>query len=72
VPTVYIRTLRRAVEIVGSEEQLARRLHVVPSHLRLWIDGLASPPGDVFLWAADIVSEFELQQLRADHNATSK
>jgi DNA-binding transcriptional regulator YdaS (Cro superfamily) len=60
---VYIRTLKRAVEIVGGEEELARRLKVTPSHLALWIGGLVSPPGDVFLKAADVVSEYELQQM---------
>jgi hypothetical protein len=59
---VYIRTLKRAAEIVG-EEELARRLKVAPRHLTLWICGAVSPPGDVFLQAADIVTEDDLQQL---------
>jgi DNA-binding transcriptional regulator YdaS (Cro superfamily) len=63
VPTVYVRTLKRAVEIMGGEEELARRLQVTPSHLELWISGLVSPPGDVFLKAADVVSEYELQRM---------
>jgi DNA-binding transcriptional regulator YdaS (Cro superfamily) len=60
---VYIRTLKRAAEIVGGEEELARRLKVAPRHLTLWICGAVSPPGDVFLQAADIVTEQDLQQL---------
>jgi DNA-binding transcriptional regulator YdaS (Cro superfamily) len=63
VPTVYIRTLKRAAELVGSEEALARHLKVLPSHVELWIRGVVSPPGDVFLRAADIVSEHDLKQL---------
>jgi DNA-binding transcriptional regulator YdaS (Cro superfamily) len=61
--TVYIRTLKRAAELAGGEEALARRLKVTPSHLELWIRGAVSPPGDVFLMAADIVSEHELKQI---------
>jgi DNA-binding transcriptional regulator YdaS (Cro superfamily) len=63
VPTVYIRTLKRAAELVGGEEALARLLKVAPSHLALWIRGAVSPPGDIFLRAADIVSEHDLKQL---------
>jgi DNA-binding transcriptional regulator YdaS (Cro superfamily) len=62
---VYIETLNRAVAILGGEEQLAYRLKVTPSHLALWLGGVASPPGDVFLKAADIVTEHGLQQLQA-------
>jgi hypothetical protein len=62
---VYIRTLKRAAELIGDEETLARKLKVAPNHLTLWIRGVVSPPGDVFLKAADIVSEYEIQQLSA-------
>jgi DNA-binding transcriptional regulator YdaS (Cro superfamily) len=63
VPTVHARTLRRAAELVGGQEKLARQLQVLPNHLDLWIRGLLSPPGDVFLKAADIVSEHDLQEM---------
>jgi DNA-binding transcriptional regulator YdaS (Cro superfamily) len=63
VPTVYTRTLTRAAEIVGGEDELARRLRVVPRRLSLWIRGVVAPPGDVFLIAADIVSEHGFQEL---------
>lgn len=63
LPTVHGQTLKRAAEIVGGEEALARRLQVSPNHLELWIRGLASPPDDVFLKAADIVGEHDLQQI---------
>jgi len=65
LPTVHARTLKRAAEITGGEEELARRLKVTPSHLELWIRGLESPPGDVFLKAVDIVTEHDLQQMTA-------
>lgn len=54
---VHIRTLRRAAEIVGGEEELAMRLKVTPSHLSLWIKGLATPPADVFLRVVDLILE---------------
>jgi hypothetical protein len=33
--------------------------------------GLASPPGDIFLKAADIVAEHELQELSGKSGATA-
>lgn len=57
---LYLRTLRRAAELVGDQEALARRLRVTPSHLALWIQGVESPPTYVFLRAVDVVSEREL------------
>ena len=63
MPTVYVRTLKRAVEIIGGEEELARRLQVTPRRLALWMGGVVAPPGDVFLKAAEVVSEYELQRM---------
>lgn len=57
---LYLRTLRRAAELIGDEETLARRLRVTPSHLSLWIQGVEAPPTYVFLRAVDVVSEREL------------
>ena len=54
---VYLRTLRRAAELLGDEEALARRLKVTPSHLALWMQGVESPPTHVFLRAVDLLSE---------------
>jgi hypothetical protein len=53
----------RAAEVLGGEELLATRLEVKLNHLHLWIRGVVTPPTDVFLTAADIVSEHEVQQL---------
>ena len=64
MPTVYARTLRRAAELVGGEAALAKRLGVTSTQLKHWLNALAKPPGDVFLKAADIVGDHELQQLR--------
>jgi hypothetical protein len=57
---VYLRTLRRAAELIGDEEALARRLKVTPSHLALWMQGLETPPTHIFLRAVDLVSERDL------------
>jgi hypothetical protein len=54
---VYLRTLRRAAELVGDPERLALALKVTPSHLALWLDGNEQPPVEVFLRAVDLVSE---------------
>lgn len=55
MPYVRARTLRRAAEIMGGEEALALHLGITPSHVALWIRGLANPPDAVFLRAVDIV-----------------
>jgi hypothetical protein len=65
--TVYVGTLQRAVDILGGEEQLALQLMVTPSHLALWIRGEALPPEAVFFKAVDIVTEYDLEQLRTKH-----
>lgn len=64
MPNVYARTLKRAAEIVGSDDQLAFRLKVTPSHLALWLEGAATPPMNVFLQAVDVVSAHEVSRLR--------
>ncbi len=53
--TVHAKTLQRAAEILGGEQQLALKLKVTPSHLALWIQGIEQPPGDIFLKAVDLV-----------------
>ena len=64
MPTVYARALKRAAEIVGGREQLARLLNVVPSHLALWMDGEQPTPQHIFLKAVDLISESEQQSLK--------
>lgn len=66
---VHVRTLRRAAEIVGGEQPLALRLKVTPSHLSLWLGGLAEPPGDIFLRAVDLVLEEDISSLALSINA---
>ena len=62
---LYVKTLQRAAEIVGGEQELAMRLRVTPSHLALWLRGIEPPPGAVFLRAVDLVMEFEMKKLAA-------
>lgn len=63
MPTLYAQAMRRAAEICG-EEALAHRLGVSQVRLHFWMDGLAVPPGDVFLKVADILGEHALEILR--------
>jgi hypothetical protein len=60
VSNVYIGTLKRAAEILGGEQELARYLKVTPSHLALWAQGLETPPMDYFLKAVDVVTEHDV------------
>jgi hypothetical protein len=57
VSNLYARTLLRAAELVGGEQQLAVQLKVTPSHLALWLAGTEVPPTDIFLKAVDVISE---------------
>jgi GAF domain-containing protein len=52
---VYVRTLERALRIIGSEEALADLLWVRPATLGRYLRGEARPPDDVFLKAVDIL-----------------
>ena len=56
---LYLRTLRRAAELIGDEQSLALALRVTPSHLALWMQGTEKPPTYVFLRAVDVVSDRE-------------
>ena len=57
--------LERAVEILGGSEEVADYLGVSPGHVRLWMRGIFSPPGDVFLKLVDLLSEMP-PVMRAD------
>ena len=68
MPTMYA-TLRRAAELSGGVEALARELRVSPHQLGFWVASKASPPGDVFLRAVDIIGEHNLHALRRSPTA---
>ena len=57
---VRARTLQRAAEIMGGEQQLALHLKVTPSHLALWLEGKEFPPDRIFLKAVDLVTEHDV------------
>ncbi|HUQ75154.1 MAG TPA: hypothetical protein VM183_10540 [Burkholderiales bacterium] len=55
--TASIRTLRRALATVGSEEQLAAELNVSLVDLSSWLSGERLAPNEVFIVALDIVAK---------------
>jgi hypothetical protein len=81
-PSIYVRTLQAAAELLGSDRALARYLQVAMPDLFAWMHpGAEPPPLGVFLKAVDVVmSEFDerdaerAQRLRvaAHHNDWSK
>ena len=54
--TATIRTLRRALATIGSEERLAAALACSPLELVRWLSGEAPAPGEIFIAALDIVA----------------
>ena len=54
--TAHTRTLRRAVEVVGSPEELAETLGVSPESLAAWLAGDQALPNEIYLRALDVVS----------------
>ena len=54
--TASIRTLRRALATVGSEERLAAELGVSLVDLSSWLAGEQVAPSPVFMKALDIVA----------------
>lgn len=54
--TPYTRTLKRAIGVLGSEEQLARTLGVTTAQLQAWLRGEGTPPVSVYTAALDIVA----------------
>ena len=55
-PTVYRRTLARAIEIAGSQENLARFLACTPAEIGKWSSGATNPPMPIFLAMVDIAA----------------
>jgi DNA-binding transcriptional regulator YdaS (Cro superfamily) len=59
LPTVHAQTLRRAAQVLGGTEQLARHLAVKPSQLALWMGDAEPTPPDIFLKAVDLLAEHD-------------
>jgi hypothetical protein len=55
-PTVYRRTLARAIEIAGGAENLARFLACTPGEIAKWSSGESNPPMPIFLAMVDIAA----------------
>jgi DNA-binding transcriptional regulator YiaG len=55
--TASIRTLRRALATIGSEERLAAELQVSVVDLSSWLSGERIAPSEVFIGALDIVAK---------------
>ncbi len=53
--SVYVRTLRRAAEVIGGFEALAAYLDVRPRLLHAWMNGTHETPTNVFLKAVDLL-----------------
>jgi hypothetical protein len=53
--SIYVSTLRRAMELLGGERKLASYLRVPSSDLREWLAGHEDPPLPFFLAAVDVV-----------------
>ena len=62
--TTYTRTLKRAIEMVGSEAKLAERLRTSPDVLRKWLSGELQPPSKVYFAALEIVQISITQRMR--------
>jgi len=54
--TASLRTLRRALATLGSEERLAAELQVSLVELSSWLSGERIAPNEVFIKALDIVA----------------
>ena len=54
--TASVRTLRRALATLGSEERLAAELHVSVVDVSSWLSGERVAPSEVFIKALDIVA----------------
>jgi hypothetical protein len=59
-PTVYLRTLARAIEIAGGPDNLARFLACTPGEIARWSSGESNPPNPIFLAMVDIAAANEL------------
>ncbi len=47
--------LKRAAEIAGGEDELAKRLNVKPEDMHEWLQGKATAPAGIYLMALNIL-----------------
>jgi hypothetical protein len=55
--SVYSRAVRKAAEMVGGRERLARVLQVAVADIEKWLLGEKKPPREIFLRVVDIIIE---------------
>ena len=67
MPTVYLRTLKRAAEIAGGVEQLGAELGVRSDDLAYWLQGTKPVPQEIFLRAVDMVVAHDVTQISGKH-----
>jgi len=53
--TVEDRALRKAVELAGSQRNLAERIGVEVEDVERWLAGASRPPREVFLRVVDLL-----------------
>lgn len=63
-PTVHVRALERAAELLGGRDALEVYLGVTPVKLGLWMRGSIEPPGHVFLRVVDLLLEHDVTFIR--------
>ena len=55
--SVYSRAVRKAAEMLGGREKLARTLQVPVAEIEKWILGERKPPRELFLRVVDLLIE---------------
>jgi hypothetical protein len=60
MPTPHVRTLKRALEVVGTKTRLAVALEMTESELEDYLNDRRPLPTDKFIEALDIVSHGKL------------
>jgi hypothetical protein len=55
--TPYARAFRRAIEIVGSVEEVAGAVGASVKEVEAWAAGLAHPPHIVFMKAIEVIGQ---------------
>ena len=53
--SVYSRAVRKAAELVGGREELARTLKMPRAAIEDWIAGKGKPPREIFLRVVDLI-----------------
>ena len=53
--SVYSRAVRKAAELLGGRDKLARTLQVPASEIEKWITEQKKPPREIFLRIVDLI-----------------